>query len=421
MKAPFLWRVSRHVAGGTLCCALASLASAQSIPTPSFAPPAQRTLSLTEAAEAAWQRAVRAREVDGQALRARADRAAADSLWAAPPVVELSHRDDRLQTAAGRRETEVGLVWPMWLPGQRSARGAAVDADIDLAQAAVQAGRLFVAGQVRDAAWTLVGQRADVDLADDHARYLQNVANDVDRRVSAGDLAHADALAARAELLAAQAAQSSARQRFEASRAQWRVLTGLDDGADPAEAAAAPQRPGFATHPDGRVALLAAARARARLDLVNTSRRDPPEIILRTRQETPGRSDSSLNSIGIGVRIPLGTDSRNLPLQAAALAELNVAETTVQRLQERIDADIAIARANLDSVTLQLDAERARASLLRERAGLLDSAFKAGETPLPELLRALAAAAQAENGLARQQAALGLARARLQQAFGILP
>jgi outer membrane protein TolC len=336
-------------------------------------------------------------------------------------VVELSHRDDRLQTAAGRRETEVGLVWPMWLPGQRSARGAAADTEIDLAQAAVQAGRLFFAGLVRDAAWTLAGQRADVDLADDHVRYLQNVANDVDRRVQAGDLARADALAARAEWLAAQAAQASARQRYETSRAQWRVLTGLEDSADPTESSPAPQRVAFDDHPDARVALLAAARARARLDLVNVSRRDPPEVILRTRQETPGRAESLLNSIGIGVRIPLGTDSRNLPLQAAALADLNVAETTVLRVQERIDADIAMARASLDSVSRQLDAERARASLLRERAGLLDTAFKAGETPLPELLRALAAAAQADNSLARQQAALGLARARLQHAFGILP
>jgi outer membrane protein TolC len=418
--------VSRRIAGGALCCALAGVAGAQSVssplPAPAPAPSAQRTTTpLADAAEAAWQRAVRAQEVDGQALRARADRAVADSLWAAPPVVELSHRDDRLHTAAGRRETEVGLVWPIWLPGQRSARGAAADTEIDLARAAVQAGRLFFAGLVRDAAWTLAGQRADVDLADDHVRYLQNVASDVDRRVQAGDLARADALAARAEWLAAQAALASARQRYEASRAQWRVLTGLEDSADPAESSPAPQRVAFGDHPDARVALLAAARARARLDLVNVSRRDPPEVILRTRQETPGRAESSLNSIGIGVRIPLGTNSRNLPLQAAALAELNVAETTVLRVQERIDADIAIARASLDSVSRQLDAERARASLLRERAGLLDTAFKAGETPLPELLRALAAAAQADNSLARQQAALGLARARLQHALGILP
>ena len=69
----------------------------------------------------------------------------------------------------------------------------------------------------------------------------------------------------------------------------------------------------------------------------------------------------------------------------------------------------------------QLEAERQRSALLRERASLIDRSFKAGETPLPELLRALAAATQADTSFARQQVALGLALARLQQSLGILP
>ena len=52
---------------------------------------------------------------------------------------------------------------------------------------------------------------------------------------------------------------------------------------------------------------------------------------------------------------------------------------------------------------------------------LIDKSFRAGETPLPDLLRALAAAAQADSAVARQTAALGLARARLQQTLGLLP
>ena len=62
-----------------------------------------------------------------------------------------------------------------------------------------------------------------------------------------------------------------------------------------------------------------------------------------------------------------------------------------------------------------------RATLLRQRAQLLDKSFRAGETALPELLLAVQAAAQAEAVLTRQQAALGLAHARLLQASGVLP
>jgi outer membrane protein TolC len=123
----------------------------------------------------------------------------------------------------------------------------------------------------------------------------------------------------------------------------------------------------------------------------------------------------------VGLRLPFGTDDRNRPLEAAALANLDIAQTHEQRLRERLESELSVAQDAERSAQAQLDAETARALLLRERATLIDKSFRAGETPLPELLRALSNAAQAESAVARQTAALGLARARLQQSFGILP
>ncbi|WP_395457535.1 TolC family protein [Acidovorax delafieldii] len=385
--------------------------------------------TLAQAVEAAWQRATQAREAEGQTQRAAAERVAISSLWAAPPALEFSYRDDRWQTSAGRREAEAGLAWPLWLPGQRNARGAVVDADVELSQAAVQAGRLHFAGLVREAAWGIAAQKAESDLADAQVRSLQEISDDVLRRVKAGDLAHADGLAAQSEALAAQSAQMAARQRLSASLSQWTTLTGIALAPDLTSvpvsdgAAVSPGGAHFAveTHPDARVAALTVERARKRLDVVAAMRRDPPELLLRIRQDTPGRGESAQNSIGVGVRIPLGTASRNQPLQAAALSELDVALTTKQRTEERLAADAAMAQAAVHTAEQQLEAERQRSALLRERATLIDRSFKAGETPLPELLRALAAATQADTSFARQQVALGLARARLQQSLGILP
>jgi len=416
--------VARVAAGSALGCILMGAGLAQ--PTPASPPIAASASAptLAQAVDSAWQRAVQAREADGQTRRAQAERAAASSLWAAPPSLELSHRDDRWQTSAGRRETEAGLAWPLWLPGQRSARGAAVDADLALAQAAVDAGRLHYAGLVREAAWAMAAQRAEVGLADAQVRYLQGIADDVQRRVQAGDLAHADALAAHAETLAANALLLAARQRLATSQSQWTLLTGLQLAPDVAPSAAASlQSPSFLveSHPDARLARLALERARKQLDVVTTSRRDPPELLLRLRQDVPGRGESAQHSIGIGVRIPLGTEGRNQPLAAAALSEIDVSETRAQRTHERLAAEAAQAQAAVRASEQQLQAERQRAALLRERAGLIDRSFKAGETPLPELLRAVSAAAQADAGLARQHTALGLAQARLEQALGNLP
>lgn len=422
----------RCAAGCALSCALIGAAVAQANTAASLSATASPVApTLAQAVEAAWQRATQAREAEGQTRRAAAERVAIASPWAAPPALEFSYRDDRMQTAAGRREAEAGLAWPLWLPGQRTARGAAVDADVELSQAVVLAGRLHFAGLVREAAWGIAAHRAEADLADVQVRSLQEIADDVQRRVKAGDLAHADALTAHTEMLAAQSAQLAARQRLNASYAQWTTLTGLPLVPDFAQVTVSPDAGDIAshgsspftveTHPEARVAALTVERARKRLDVVAATRRDPPELLLRIRQDIPGRGEPAQNSIGVGLRIPLGTASRNQPLQAAALSELDVALTQKQRTEERLAADAALAEAVAQTAEQQLEVDRQRSALLRERASLIDRSFKAGETPLPEFLRALAAANQADTSFARQQAVLGLARARLQQSLGILP
>ena len=379
------------------------------------------SITLRAALDAAWQRSVSARETDGQRRRADADRATAGSFWAAPPSLELSHRDDRLQSNAGRRETEVGVAVPLWLPGQRAARAGTADAAAAQAQAAAQVARLRLAGELREAAWHFAALQAEAAQADAQDRALKQLADDVERRVRAGDLARADALAAQAEQLAASVLLSDVRQRLQAARARWTLLTGLTAAPNLSPATVAYGAPAAAVHPELQLASQSTELARKRVELMRHTRRDAPELTVGVRQDVPGRAEASRGSLIVGLRLPFGTDDRNRPLEAAALAELDVAETHEQRLRERLDSDIAAARDAQQSAVTQLDAETARARLLRERATLIDKSFRAGETPLPDLLRAFAAAAQADSAVARQTTALGLARARLQQTLGLLP
>ena len=399
-------------------------ASPSNLPTdvPAAPVPSGGNVTLRAALDAAWQRAVAARETEGQRSQAEADRAVAASFWAAPPTLTLSHRDDRLQSNAGRRETEVGVAVPLWLPGQRAARSGTAEAAAAQAQAAEQVARLRLAGDLREAAWHLAALQAELVQADAQAQALKQLADDVERRVRAGDLARADALAAQAELLAASALQTDVRQRLQAARARWTLLTGFTAMPDLTASTAGDVGPAASTtHPELQFASQSTALARQRVELMRRSRRDAPELTVGVRQDVPGRAEGSQGSLVVGLRLPFGTDDRNRPLEAAAISELDVAQTHEQRLRERLDSDIAAARDVQRSAEAQFEAEAARARLLRERAMLIDKSFRAGETPLPDLLRALSAAAQADSAAVRQTAALGLARARLQQSLGLLP
>ncbi len=404
-------------------CAIAALLAGGPVwAQPAAIPAPGGAVALRVALDAAWERAVAARESEGQRRRAEAERAVATRFLAGPPALALSHRDDRLHGNAGRRETEAGLALPLWLPGQRHASAGAAEAASALAHAAEQVARLRLAGELRESAWQFGALQAELAQADAQVQALGHLAGDVERRVRAGDLARSDALAAQAEHLGAQSHRADVQLRLQAARTRWQLLTGLAAAPALAVAAADEGPPADATvHPELHLASQSGELARRRLELLRLSRRDAPELTVGLRQDVPGRAESSQGSLVIALRLPFGTDGRNPPLEAAALAEIDIAQTQVLRLRERLESDTAGAREALRSALSQLEAETARASLLRERATLIDRSFRAGETPLPDLLRALAAAAQADSAVARQTAALGLARARLQQALGRLP
>jgi len=424
--------------------------------------------SLQEALAAAWQRSVAARENEGRRQRAQAEGEAAKPLWAGPPALEISHRNDRLQGHAGQRELEIGVSVPLWLPGQRAATASTAQAASAQAEAAEQAERLHLAGELREAAWLLLALEAEAAQATAHTLALRQLAADVERRVQAGDLARADALAAQAEHLAAAAQQAETGLRLQAARARWTLLTGLvaapDLGAGhqapvndtvsertshkanarasekasergsekPSDHSVAPgtaMTPGVTQppashleqHPQWLLARQTTTLARQRVELLRLSNRDAPELSLGLRQDIPGRGAGSQGSLGVALRLPLATEARNRPQQVQALTELALAEAQAQRLRERLDSDLTQAHQALQAEEARLRAEAERARLLRERAALIDKSFRAGESALPDLLRALHAAAQAGGAVSRQTAARGLALARLQQALGLLP
>ena len=408
---PILTLAFCAIAGSLFCSATFAQPAA-----PSLAGNGARSVAM--AVDAAWQRSVQSRTAGGQLDLANANRAAASSIWAAPPSLELSRRSDHGNDRVGLRESEVGIFWPLLLPGQRSARGTAAQSELDVAENFRLLLKLRIAGEVREAAWELIARQSEQSVADAQESSLQALADDVERRVKSGDLARADALAARAEQLAASAVATDTRQRLQNALSHWRLLTGVEPLADANESApdTAPAR-----HPELALAIAASEAARNKLNLFRASRIDPPELSVRVRQETPGTGLPAQNSVAFGIRIPFGTSDRNLPREAVARGELDVARATEERLRERLAAETNVARAAVLSAGQQQRAEEARAELLRERARLFDKSFRAGDTSLPDLLRAATAAAQAEAGLARQQAAVGLARARLQQSLGRLP
>lgn len=373
------------------------------------------------AVEAAWQRSVQAAETGAQRRSAWAERVAASALLAGAPALELDHLRKRQQAGVDSRETEVGIAMPLWLPGQRGARLAAADAQAAAAAASTDAARLQLARTVLDAAATVWTQRAELESAEAQAHELDAMARDVARRVKAGDLARADALVAEAERLANQDVVAQTSQQLQTAEARWTALTGLAAlPALPALPASSRASGGLDTHPLLREAAARLDLARKRLESVRLARRDAPELVVRAHREVAS-GEPDTRGIGVALRIPLATADRNEPLMSAALAEVELAEATEADVRRQLEVELTSAQREAESSRRQAENQTARAALLRERATLIQKSFEAGQTPLPDTLRALSQAAQAETAARRQAVAAALAATRLEQARGLMP
>jgi outer membrane protein TolC len=277
-----------------------------------------------------------------------------------------------------------------------------------------------LAGRLRESIGALHLAEVELKQVERQVQVLGQLTQDVERRVRAGDLASSDALAAKSEWLAAQSQASVARQALSVQQTHWQLLTGLPSlKLQTIVAPTLVQLP--ENHPELVLAGAAVELGHRRADLARVQRSDLPQLTLGMRQEYPGQGAGSQSSVVVALRVPVGGQVYQQPRIAAALGELDIAQTQAQRTRERLTAEVALAQSQLSFSQAQLQAERERAQLLAERARLIDKSFRAGETALPEMLRALAAAASAESSLARQQINHQTAVARLQQTLGILP
>lgn len=369
--------------------------------------------------ERAWERSVAGRTVEARRDEGAASRAVADSLFAAAPALAIAERNDRQNRNRGQRERELELALPLWLPGERAARQALAQGDSEEIEAALVAARLALAGELRAVTWTLSLATAEAGIAGERRALAQRLEADVARREAAGELARTDLLLARQEALAARAAAGDADVRRLAGVERLRLLSGSDvlpQGIDEAVAAPLPE-----AHPRLRLVTAAVARARAALDLARESRRDAPELSLGVQESREDFAAPRRNSLRIGIRIPFATEGRNAPRVAATNTALVQAETERLRVEAELASERRQAEAELAATALAVELAGERAAAAGERARLLARAFELGELPLAEMLRAQSAALEARLESARSRSAHGLAKARLNQARGVLP
>jgi outer membrane protein, heavy metal efflux system len=373
--------------------------------------------TLREALDAASARAPQLRVLEAGRQAATAQRDAGERLFPGTPVLGVGQREGE----GGKRELELELATPLWLPGQRQANLTLAEARIQENTAAQHARRWALAGELRAVLATALAAQADLALARARLTNDRQLAEEVARRVAAGDLARSDLLLASGEALASESAQLEADNRLARALRDYRVLTGFHALPTDAEEATAP----LVEAPESHPALAAARRnvelTRAGLELMRHTRRDAPELGVQLQSAREVSGADYRNSLRVGLRIPFSGEARNRPLLAVANADLIRAEAELARATAELENELHTTQAELANAERAQDLAHARRQGATERLRLMRKGFELGELSLAQLLLARGQANEAEAAATRSGLSLAAARARVNQARGVLP
>ena len=385
--------------------------------------------TLSQAYALAWMRqpVMQAAAERENALRSR--RSAANALTPEPPSVEVAGRTDRWNNQRGATEQEIGLILPLWLPGERSGSQALADAEIGALDGRLAALRLQLAGELRDAWWGWQLASNERALAAQRVAAAGRLRDDVVRRVNAGDLSRADRHQAEGALATAQAQQAEAESASVAAQSRLHGLLGqlpaergvVAEPLDNLLPATQLANQSADAHPALRALQARGDVSRRSLELTRARSRNNPEIVVGTRRERAVSGDAMEQTWALALRIPFSSGARNDARVSEANADLIESTLQYDRERERLNHERSAAEARLLSARSLLAAAELRARLAIENRGFFEKSFRLGETDLPTRLRIENEAFEAERQASRAQINLAQSISAYRQVLGLLP
>ena len=296
-------------------------------------------LTLTEVVRLSILRSPKQAEIQAGKGLVNAKNIQANSFLPSAPAVSAGLQNDAVGSNRNLSQWEVGLDLPIWLPGQKTARTTlAQGAQIELDKTSANLS-LDIAGQVRDAVWSLGMAINEAELQDARHKAAQDLLADVEKRWKAGELAKTDVMLAQNGTLLAKAALIKANAEVKHAEHRYWILTGLKELPNTFEEPLNSKEMIDDSHPW-------LAESAAKIEIANHHRslsaieqRENPQVMLNVRHER-GAFDSLYNdSVGVAIRVPLDAKVRSAPMMAnaeMAIAQAMSEHEQRQRLLESI-------------------------------------------------------------------------------------
>jgi len=337
------------------------------------------------------------------------------------PSFNMVYKTDQLTEQEGYRELEATLDLPMWNPGQRKALKTLSES------IRTQAGsdeRLLVwevSSQVFEYAWTLKLAEQEAILARTLWESTQNLEQDIQKRVEAGELPRTDALMAQQRTTQHHDVYEQAMLAETQARSTWQMYTGMEQLPEDLMHLQPPETASVDQHPQLENSDLAVQTAQANSRSEQQMTQGNPSLILYARRDRSFNFEPYNDALGIGFNLPFATSSHGAGKVAAA--EMQLTEAVAK--QAEIHRNLALlqeqSRHELESAKRRLKLAEQQYEIAEARVRLTQRAFELGESDVFLLLEARDEGAKAANNLDRSRIAYHQSISRYNLSLGVIP
>ncbi len=334
----------------------------------------------------------------------------------------------RFRSGGNSTDISLGVSQRLELFGQRGARAEAARAQLFASEARLQALKVELVADVREAFARALAARQELLLAQNGRELARQALQAAEERLEAGAASRLEVNAARVELGQAYRERVRAAQRLASSLAELRLLLGFEPG----EAINLAGELRLEPHPPPPLAALVALAAKQRPDL-KAARAEleaaSAERRLATREALPSprigasysrEEGASIIQGTIGIELPLF--NRNQAARGVGAARVEQAEAALRALERAVRSEVeqALESYRAASATAEVFDED-DLSALQQNLELVNEAYRAGKMDFLELLVIRREALNAQHGFIDALEDLAAADARLQRATGSLP
>jgi outer membrane protein TolC len=316
---------------------------------------------------------------------------------------------------------------PLWNVGQRDAQQRIGDkAQVDSSMQAA-ATKWRVAGLVRAALWDISLQELRLQQVQLELATAEQLANDVKRRVQAGDLAETDSLLAQTEVLQKRSTQTLAEAEVMHARKRFSSITQSIKVPANFQETLTKQKEIEQTHPALQAINSQIERKQAELEALQLVGSGQSSIVMGFNSDrySAGKGgkeiSNNLESLSLGITVPFGGEKHLAPQTAALNVELNKLRAERDQLFRDLEQNHHEAEHNLQVNQAELVITNELKTVAEKHLKMTQLSFSVGEIDLIDLLKI-----QSQTQLAvltAKERAITLQRdfAFYNQAVGVLP